>query len=358
MYPDPTGPKVGDPIPNFALPDTTGTLCFGRSPQVAGQMAVMLFVGDVHSPAAEAELAACRELAPSFTEAGVVLMAVTGADPDANLAAVQPPDALLVLGDMEGKALEAFGVGKASDRALPVGFVINRNSFVAAVLPGGDTPLAARALEEVQRAEHRPAGAELRHVAPVLEIPRVFEPEFCEELISAWRLDSKETGTDQIDAASSDGVDVIKIRRDHIVRDSDLAKGIQRRQALRILPEIEKVFFFRVTCQEAVRIGRYDSAREAFFGPHRDNIPPNTHRRFALTLNLNDGYTGGALRFPEYGPHLYRPPIGGAIVFPCSLIHEALPVTAGDRFAAITFYFGDAEREAYKAKHAAQSQGA
>ena len=147
-------------------------------------------------------------------------------------------------------------------------------------------------------------------------------------------------------------------QRDHIVRDSDLAKGIQRRQALRILPEIEKVFFFRVTCQEAVRIGRYDSAREAFFGPHRDNIPPNTHRRFALTLNLNDGYTGGALRFPEYGPHLYRPPIGGAIVFPCSLIHEALPVTAGDRFAAITFYFGDAEREAYKAKHAAQSQGA
>src|SRR5215218_7840664 len=45
----------------------------------------------------------------------------------------------------------------------------------------------------------------------------------------------------------------------------------------------------------------------------RDNLSPATaHRRFALTLNLNDGYQGGQLRFPEYGPELYRPAPGAA----------------------------------------------
>jgi hypothetical protein len=36
-----------------------------------------------------------------------------------------------------------------------------------------------------------------------------------------------------------------------------------------------------------------------FFRAHRDNLSPATaHRRFALTLNLNESYQGGQLRFP------------------------------------------------------------
>ena len=51
-----------------------------------------------------------------------------------------------------------------------------------------------------------------------------------------------------------------------------------------------------------------------------------------MTLNLNsEDYEGGHLRFPEYGPELYRPGTGDAVVFSCYLVHEAMPVTAGAR---------------------------
>ena len=57
-----------------------------------------------------------------------------------------------------------------------------------------------------------------------------------------------------------------------------------------------------------------------------------------MTLNLNgDQYEGGELTFPEYGPDLYKPGDGGAVIFSCSLLHEALPVTEGTRYALLTF---------------------
>ncbi len=57
-----------------------------------------------------------------------------------------------------------------------------------------------------------------------------------------------------------------------------------------------------------------------------------------MTLNLNtEDYVGGELVFPEYGPHKYRPESGGGVIFSCSLIHEALPVTSGRRFTLLTF---------------------
>ena len=40
-----------------------------------------------------------------------------------------------------------------------------------------------------------------------------------------------------------------------------------------------------------------------------------------MSVNLNDDYEGGAVRFPEFGGGLYRPPAGGALVFSCSLLH-------------------------------------
>ena len=47
--------------------------------------------------------------------------------------------------------------------------------------------------------------------------------------------------------------------------------------------------------------------------------------------------TTGELVFPEYGPDRYKPDDGGAVIFSCSLIHEALAVTRGRRFALLTF---------------------
>jgi predicted 2-oxoglutarate/Fe(II)-dependent dioxygenase YbiX len=58
-------------------------------------------------------------------------------------------------------------------------------------------------------------------------------------------------------------------------------------------------------------------------------------------VNLNESYDGGHLRFPEFGPHLYRPAPGGAVVFSCSHLHEVTRVTGGRRFALLSFLFGE-----------------
>ena len=45
--------------------------------------------------------------------------------------------------------------------------------------------------------------------------------------------------------------------------------------------------------------------------------------------------------FPEYGRATYRAPTGGAVVFSCSLLHEALPVTKGRRYAFLPFLYDE-----------------
>lgn len=79
--------------------------------------------------------------------------------------------------------------------------------------------------------------------------------------------------------------------------------------------------------------------RGDYFRRHRDNQTPATAgRRFALTLTLNsEEHEGGELIFPEYGDYRYKPATGAAVLFSCSLLHEALPVTAGQRFALLSF---------------------
>ena len=52
-------------------------------------------------------------------------------------------------------------------------------------------------------------------------------------------------------------------------------------------------------------------------------------------------YEGGNLRFPEFDDRSYRAPTGGAVVFSCSLMHEALPVTKGRRFCVLPFLYDE-----------------
>jgi predicted 2-oxoglutarate/Fe(II)-dependent dioxygenase YbiX len=97
----------------------------------------------------------------------------------------------------------------------------------------------------------------------------------------------------------------------------------------------------------------YDASDGGYFRAHRDNTTTATaHRRFAVSINLNaEEFEGGDLRFPEFGPTTYRPPTGGAVVFSCSLLHEATRVTRGTRYATLPFLFDEAG-EAIRQEHA------
>jgi predicted 2-oxoglutarate/Fe(II)-dependent dioxygenase YbiX len=142
--------------------------------------------------------------------------------------------------------------------------------------------------------------------------------------------------------------DGVKKRRDHLLSDAAVRKPLMAMVARRLGPEVNKAFCFGSFRFDRVLIACYDSDRGDHFRPHRDNTTPATAgRRFALTLNLNsDEYDGGELMFPEYGDYRYKPATGAAVVFACSLLHEALPVTRGQRFALLSFLLDPADANA------------
>ncbi|MBI1309757.1 redoxin domain-containing protein [bacterium] len=183
--------------------------------------------------------------------------------------------------------------------------------------------------------------------APVLIVPRVFEPDFCRSLIDLYNAHG---GEDSGFMREENGrtVGVIdyahKRRSDLSIEDETIRRQCMVRIHDRLVPEIFKAYQFRATRMERYIVACYEAANGGHFRAHRDNTTRGTaHRRFAVSLSLNaDEYSGGDLRFPEFGNHLYRAPTGGAVVFSCSLLHEATPVTQGTRFVFLPFLYDDA----------------
>ncbi len=190
------------------------------------------------------------------------------------------------------------------------------------------------------------AHAQTKLHAPVLIVPRVFEPEFCQELIALYRDKGGEDSgfMREIEGKTTGVIDYnFKRRMDYTITDKKLMELIRHKIISRLIPQIYKAFHFKVTRMERYIICRYDGETKDFFRPHRDNTTRGTaHRQFAVTINLNsEAYEGGNLRFPEFGTQIYRAPTGGAVVFSCSLLHEATPVTEGERFAFLPFLYDD-----------------
>ncbi len=199
------------------------------------------------------------------------------------------------------------------------------------------------------RISHLPAVADHAGVtlhAPVLVLARVFEPDFCRELIAYYEAKGGlPSGVMREVAGRTVGVlDSFKSRRDVSIEDSDLRAQVRERLSRRLIPELAKVFQFHATRLERYTVACYDAAEGGYFRAHRDNETPGTaHRRFACSINLNaEEFEGGELCFPEFGPRTYRAPTGGAVVFSCSLQHEAKPVTAGRRYAYLPFFYDEA----------------
>ena len=208
-------------------------------------------------------------------------------------------------------------------------------------------PIAATAEMLEVIADLPPLAEAQSQTAPVLVLPRVLEPELCRELIA--RYESGETH-DSGFMRDVDGKTTLlldhshKRRADYHIQDEELQAALRLRVQRRLISEIAKAFQFQVTRMERYIVCCYDGASGGHFRPHRDNTTKGTaHRRFAVTINLNaEDYEGGDLRFPEFGPRTYRAPTGGAVVFACSLLHEALPVTQGKRYAFLPFLYDDA----------------
>ena len=187
--------------------------------------------------------------------------------------------------------------------------------------------------------------------APVLIVPRVFEPEFCREMIRLYEQHGgKPSGFMRQKGDTTIGMldPTFKKRKDFMFEEQpeyeSLRAAIRARLVKRLVPEIGKAFQYHVSRIERYIVACYEGEDGGFFRRHRDNTTTGTaHRRFACTLNLNEEeYDGGELVFPEFGSRTYRAPTGGAVIFSCSLLHEATPVTRGTRFAFLPFLYDDA----------------
>lgn len=193
--------------------------------------------------------------------------------------------------------------------------------------------------------------------APVLLVPNIFEPAFCRRLIDYYGENrTAPSGITQQDSTGRTFVsldDSFKRRSDCLVEDAQLREAAMQRIYWRLIPMIERAFMWRPTRMERYLVARYDAESGGFFKPHRDNTTHGTaHRRFAVTLNLNaDEYEGGDLRFPEHGSKTYRAPTGGAVVFACAMLHEATPVTKGERYAFLPFLYDDAAAKVREANN-------
>ncbi len=88
-------------------------------------------------------------------------------------------------------------------------------------------------------------------------------------------------------------------------------------------------------------VSRYRSGME--YGLHVDNATMadgsiRTDLSVTVFLNGVEDYDGGELEiFSGYGPVKIKLPAGSAVVYPSATLHRVLPVTRGERLAAVTW---------------------
>ena len=340
--PDPVAPAFGEPAPWFtAATDTTPRFNFDT---VGGRWVVLLFFGTLAPPETREALARALAERSLFDDARASLFGVSvdAADRTERGSAPLLPG-VRHFHDHDGAVSRLYGVLEPGGRYRPMIFLLDPALRVAASGGIDETP---RVLEALRRHLERESPQE-PGFAPVLTVPRVFEPEFCRQLIAHYEATGGEvSGFMRQVGDKTVGVQdpTFKRRLDVDVADTPLAAMARVRLTVRLLPMIERAYSWKPTRLERYLVACYDSAEHGFFRAHRDNTTVGTaHRKLAVTLNLNsEDYEGGELCFPEFGSRTYKPPTGGAVVFACGLLHEARPVTRGRRYAFLPFLYDEA----------------
>ena len=330
----------GDDAPLFLARRVTGeTFQFERA---AGSYLVLAFPSASSAAGRAAVMEAVGAHAALFDGVRCTFFGVLR-HPAAIAKAVDAPPGVCWLADEDGALSRLYGMIDDTGAEGAGWVVLDPTLRVLFQAPIAATAAVMRELAALPPVDDH-AGTLL--TAPVLIVPRVFEADFCQRLIGLYVVDGGRPSGFMRDV---DGLTVEvqdptrKRRKDFNIQDVAEQNRISSRLVRRLTPSIARAFQFQVTRIERYLVACYDAADRGGFMPHRDNTTRATlHRRFAVTINLNDDFDGGDLRFPEFGSRTYRAPVGGAVVFSCSLLHEAGPVTRGRRFAFLPFLYDEA----------------
>jgi predicted 2-oxoglutarate/Fe(II)-dependent dioxygenase YbiX/peroxiredoxin len=338
----------GDPAPYFHA------AALGGNPRytfdtAAGRPIAMLFLGSAGwAPAADA-LATLRRHRALFDDVNAIFFGVSIDPADVAGGRIAPDlPGVRWFNDHDRAVSRLYGAmtaeGERGAQYLPHWLVLDPMLRVVSAHPIGDGEAAMAALRRLI------AEPEVPPAAPVLIVPRVFDRNLCRRLIDYY---DTRGGRDSGFMREENGVTVAKIdhqhkkRSDCLIEDRDLLDQVRARLNRFLKPQIQRAFQFEVTRVERWLVACYDGDTAeggGHFRAHRDNTTKGTaHRKFAVTINLNaEEYEGGDLRFPEFGPRSYRAPTGGAVIFSCSLLHEALRVSRGKRYAFLPFLYDEA----------------
>ncbi|WP_238368661.1 2OG-Fe(II) oxygenase [Mesobacterium pallidum] len=343
----------GEPAPTFIQRSVSNPRYAFDS--AAGRYLVLCFYGSAADAHAQAAVQAAHDRPDIFNDDRACFFGVS-VDPDdeATGRVRNRIPGYRHFWDFDLKASRLYGVARPEAEAGPGPIslvrqwvVIDPTMRVIATVPfrkdRQDIAEVMRVLDD-QPPPGRFAGVEL--MAPVLYLPRVLEPELCRHLISLYEAQGgEESGfMREVDGKTVGITDPgFKRRKDYEIADRALIGALQARFRRRVVPEIKKVHEFDVTRMERYIVSCYASEDGGHFSAHRDNTTKGTaHRRFAVSVNLNDDFEGGEVSFPEYGKRGFKAPAGGAVVFSCSLLHKVSKVTEGRRFAFLPFLYDDA----------------
>lgn len=338
------------PAPTFAPPPGFGSLLPEWTGQTsddtplvihrtAGVPMLMALLGAFGRPEAGATWARLLQ-SPAVQTGAANLIGVAVDGQGRSVQATLPNTA--VAKDADGVLSRAYGALATDGDAYRPLLLVSDPMLRTVALFRPEQADAALATLDRQVAEAREVQA--AQFAPVLVVPRVFESDLCRRLIDNYRSEGGEVSgfMRQVDGKTVAMHDPAhKRRRDADIPDAALRQACQHRIHDRLAPMIKRAFGWQATRMERYIVARYGADEGGFFKRHRDNTTPGTaHRKFAVTINLNtEEYEGGDLIFPEFGRRSYRAPTGGAVVFGCGLLHEALPVTRGERFAFLPFLY-------------------
>lgn len=351
----PTSLTIGDPAPNFRLcgpiPHLTSSEQWNGRELIDKPLVIFFY-----EPESLEEILGFRDCFNHFQNLGVNLVGVSLATLETQAELIQQHHLpFLLLGDSDAQISTAFDVlqpciePSTPARLSPTTFVLNTNRRIIKLYHQIDPhthPL--QVLEDIQQWLSPTPAVVVTMQAPVLIIPDVFPREVCRELIQLWETGHTPSPSNQQEGEEvTAGVNYQFMRRqEHRLKPGKVKERVKQLICQRVQPEILKVFNFAATRFEDLAIVCYDAADGGgYLRPHRDNeVRDATHRRFAITINLNsEDYEGAYLRFPEYGSYLYRPCTGSAMVFSTSVLHEVTDVTQGRRFTLFGWLHSEQE---------------
>lgn len=349
---------LGDPAPWFSA-----ALVAGGSFDLhvsAGRWVVLSFLGSPANPRAMAELAELGREDALFDEDHLAVACVFTAPPDdlASLAAISRK--LILLADYDGAISRSFGALE-TPRTVVLDPMLRAVADISWDIPQGHAETVRNVLRGLPAVDDS-AGVPM--FAPALMVPRVFGFDICDFLVQFYEGQGGVDSGFQFDIAGktttlSDWR--LKRRMDVALIAPEVHSLVRDQIVRRLLPAIERYFQFHATRMDRCIIARYDGEVGGHFYRHRDNVNAGAeHRRFAVSINLNNDFEGGDLVFPEFGRRTYRPSEGGALVFSCGALHQVMPVTKGRRYAFLAFLYGEedaSKREANNARlHVGETQ--